>query len=396
MKRLILLLLAAASALPAFLASAALPETTAMTKAVAFIRGTQQADGGFGGFGPGQTMDAIMAIRAAGFHPADFVKGGKSPADFLAANAAGATNPGAAAKAALAARAMDLDPRNVAGVDFVATIIAAFKDGKYADDAFTQSISMIGLACTGNDIPAGAILRLRDTQLADGGWGFDVTSDPDTTAIAAQALLAAGVPRSDPAVTKAIAYFKAKQGADGGWGFDPAESNVDSTAFVVQALIAAGEDPLSDTYTKAGKTAISFILSKQLSDGSFEGFDPAYAAEQAVPALAGRTFCNAPVTALGTTPPPAAVTATATPSATPTGSASTSSTASPSATKTATKTPTKAPAVRTATPRSPRTGTGLETPESEAPWLAFIVAGGAILLLTAGAFAAANVRRPRR
>ena len=57
-KLVLLAALAALLALPA-LASAALPESDAVMSGVEFIRTTQQDDGGFGGFGPGQSMDAI-------------------------------------------------------------------------------------------------------------------------------------------------------------------------------------------------------------------------------------------------------------------------------------------------------------------------------------------------
>jgi len=389
MKRLMCLVVAALLALPLLVSSAALPESAAVTKGADFIRTTQVEDGGFGGFGPGQSMDAIFALRAAGVDPATVKRDGKSPADFLAANASGATTAGAAAKAALAAKAMNLDPRNLAGVDLVATIQAAFDGDKYADDDFTHSIAILGLACTGNDIPGGAVMRLRETQLADGGWGFEGASDPDTSAIAAQALIAAGVPNDDPDVLAAIAYFKAKQGNDGGWGFSPDESNTSSTAFVVQALLALGEKPEAAEYTRSGKTAVAYLVSKQLPDGSFEGFDPAYAANQVVPALAGRTFCNAVTTSLApASPSPATASATASSTATVTPSAS--ATASTTASKTAT-------IARTATPRSPRVGSGQSNDGPGGGTAALLaVAGGVLMLTAAGGIAAATIGRRRR
>ncbi len=329
MHRLILAGAAALAIIPA-LASAALPESGAAAKGAAFIRTTQEADGGFGGFGDGQTFDAVYAIRAAGIDPTTVTKGGKSPADFLRAKAAAQAKPANAAKAALAARALGIDPRN-AGADLIAAIEKGYDPatGRYAEDDFSQAIAVIGLACTGNATPNRAILALRSAQLADGGWGFKGSSDPDTAAIAAQALLAAGIPASDAAVAKAVAYFKKTQGTDGGWGFDPSESNASSTAFVVQALIAAGENPEAATYRKGASTPVSFLLSQQTGDGSFKGFDPAFATNQVVPALAGRTFCDAPRTALAA------------------GSAAPTSTAAPTPQPTA--------------PRPPNTGSGVSS-----------------------------------
>ena len=311
MKRFLALVVGAIVALPLVGALAGLPEAPAVARGATFIRGTQQADGGFGGFGDGQTMDAIFAIRSANIDPAGVTKDGKSPVDFLKAKAAGQTKPAAAAKAALAARAAGLNPRSVGGTDLIAAILAGYtaSNGQFAADDFSQAITIVGLACTGNGVPNGAVLALRKTQIADGGWGFGGASDADTTAIALQALLAAGAPRNDAAVVKAVAYFVATQAKDGGWGFDPAESNASSTGFALQSLIAAGQDIDGPTFKKAGGTPVSYLLGQQQADGSFKGFDPAFAANQVVPALAGRTFCNAidtPIRPDAPAPPPAA------------------------------------------------------------------------------------------
>src|SRR5690606_35301173 len=118
LKRLVLGTIGAALlALPIALTDAA-PRPGAVEAGVDYIRTTQQADGGFGGFGAGQTMDAIYALRAAGIDPSTVTTDGASPADFLASVAAEQTAAPAAAKAALAAVALDLDPTDVAGVDF--------------------------------------------------------------------------------------------------------------------------------------------------------------------------------------------------------------------------------------------------------------------------------------
>ncbi|MFN0094308.1 MAG: prenyltransferase/squalene oxidase repeat-containing protein [Dehalococcoidia bacterium] len=359
------------AALPFVLAGAAIPERPAVEKAVNYIRTTQQADGGFGGFGDGQSFDAIYAVRAAGLDPATFQKDGKSPVDFLRAKAAAQKKPAEAAKAALAARATGVDPKAVGGVDLLATVAGGLDKttNRYATDDFSNAIAILGLACTGNTVPVAAVEAMKKTQLADGGWGFGGASDPDTAAISVQALLAAKVPVADASVAKTLAYFKATQAKDGGWGFDPEASSASSTAFVVQALIAANEPVEGAAWTKSGKTAVTFLLSQQKADGSFEGFDPAFAANQVVPALAGRTFCNAPGTAIGNPgpiPPPTA-TATASPS--------------PSASPTATATP--------RAPEPPRTGTGVDSGTSLD---GFVLAGLALLAAT-GAGLAATRRR---
>ena len=124
MRRNILVLAAAVAALPVLAASAALSRTEAIEAGAAYIRTTQQADGGYAS-SPGQSIDAIFALRAAGYDPAKEMKGGTRPADYLKANAAGATTAGSAAKAALAAKALGLDPKAVNGTNLVAAISSA-------------------------------------------------------------------------------------------------------------------------------------------------------------------------------------------------------------------------------------------------------------------------------
>lgn len=315
MRRFLLPLAAALFALPIFAAGAALPKADAIEAGAAYIRSQQQPGGGYAS-SPGQTMDAIYALRSAGYDPAKDSVGGLTPVDYLRANAAALTSPGAAAKGALAAKALGLDPKAVNGVDLPGLVAAAYDPdtGAYASDDFSQSIAMIGLACTGHPVEARAIDALRATQVeTDGGWGFGGGSDPDTTAVAIQALVATGVPATDPALVQALAYVKASQGNDGGWGFDPSESNASSTAYVVQALIALGEDPQAAAWEKGGVTPLEYLLSEQNADGSFKGFDPAYATNQALPALAGRTFCDAPQAPVTRVAPAATPTPTAVP-----------------------------------------------------------------------------------
>jgi prenyltransferase beta subunit len=209
-------------------------------------------------------------------------------------------------------------------------------------------------------VDSSAITALREAQVDDGGWGFGGSADADTTALAIQALLAAGAPSADPDVVAALDYLNATQNDDGGWGFDGA-SNTSSTAFAVQALLALGEDPEGAGHTKGSNTPISYLLSQQLPDGSFEGFDPLFATNQVTPALAGRTFCNMSETAITRVrdqPTPTPITTVPAP-------------------PTVTQTP---PA--TAAPAPPTTGTG--GPASSSPAGPAAVLLGALLVSVAG------------
>ncbi len=367
MRRLLLTLAAVAVALPIFAVGAALPANDAVAKGSAFIHVSLAADGSYGSTSAGQNMDAILAIRASGFDPAkDRRAGGQSPADYLVANAGAVPTAAGAGKAALAAKALSLDPKAVGSTNLIAKITSALNGtaGRYAADDFGQSLAILGLACTGNAVDAKAVTALKDAQLDSGGWGFDGFADADTTGIAIQALIAAGVAKTDPVVAAGLAHLRATQAADGGWGYDPAASNASSTAFALQALLALGEDAESAAFTKGSNTPVSYLLSQQLPDGSFEGFDPLFATNQVVPALAGRTFCNAADTPITRTRQPAAT-------PTPITTVPVPSTAT-----------TTAPA--TVAPAPPSTGTGVPTSNGSS-LNALIVICAAIVLSTSGA-----------
>ena len=99
-------------------------------------------------------------------------------------------------------------------------------------------------------------------------------ADTNSTAIAIEALIAAGVPVADPSVVAALAYLRGQQLADGGFpyseAFGPPFSDPDSDATVAQALVAAGEDPAGAAWTKSGKTALTNALVCQ--DAATGGF----------------------------------------------------------------------------------------------------------------------------
>lgn len=364
MVRRVVIIAAAALAVPAFAVNAAIPETSALVSGAAYIKSIQNAEGAYGTSDLGQNIDAVIAVRAAGYDPAKDVAGGKGPVQFLTARAASATSPAAAAKAVLGVTALGLDPRAFGGVDLIDRVNNGYDaaKGTYGADDFSQSVAMLGLACTDHVVPPAAATALKSTQIADvGGWGFGGIADPDTTAIAIQALVASGTPKSDSSVVKALAYLKTSQGNDGGWGFDPSESNVSSTAYVVQALIALGENPEAAAYEKAGANPVEFLVSQQQADGSFKGFDAAYATNQALPALAGRTFCNAAETPITRTRGTGAPTPTPRPATPP-----------------------------TVAPKPPSTGTGASQGDGAGPVFYGAVA---LLLGTASTLAAVQLRR---
>ncbi len=126
-----------------------------------------------------------------------------------------------------------------------------------------------------------------------------LTSDTNTTALAIQALIAAGEPISSTVVVNALNFLKTSQNEDGGFPYDPdsswgTQSDTNSTAYVVQAIWAAGQDPTVDPWVINQTNPIEFLLNMQLEDGSFEWQDGSgsnlLATQQAIPALLGNPY----------------------------------------------------------------------------------------------------------
>jgi hypothetical protein len=169
--------------------------------------------------------------------------------------------------------------------------------GAYSDQAGANSWAILGSLALSETVPAQAIDHLKNHIQPEGGWewGPGWGADTNATALALQALVAAGEPISASEVVSGLAFLKAAQNSDGGFPYTPgpdSASDANSTAYVVQALVAAGEDPLSPTWTISNSHPISYLLSLQLPDGSFE-WQPGtganlLATQQAIPALLGR------------------------------------------------------------------------------------------------------------
>jgi hypothetical protein len=132
--------------------------------------------------------------------------------------------------------------------------------------------------------------------LADGGWEWAPGwgTDTNSTALAIQTLIAAGDSLSSTRVISGLAYLASAQNQDGGFSYTPgpsAKSDSNSTAYGVQAIIAAHQDPSGPAWTVSNTNPISYLLSMQLPDGSFE-WQPGTGANQlattqVIPALLG-------------------------------------------------------------------------------------------------------------
>ena len=286
-----------------------------LERAVEYLLAQQAEDGGFVGFAgtadPGTTADAVVALKAAGFRGITVDPAITAALVYLEPQAAAyaAIGPGQAAKLALAAVAAGRDPAAFGGVDLLAAATAPLATptagtptatpaipGGYGTGIFDHALVMLALAAVHRPVPPEAIAALRATQLADGSWAFDGSTEPgagdsNTTALVVQALVASGN-GTDPMVAAALDYLRAVQTVTGQFAFqatEPLVADANSTALAVQAIVATGQDPTSpDDWRNAVRGLAAF----QNVSGAFryqdaEPADNLLATLQAIPALAG-------------------------------------------------------------------------------------------------------------
>ncbi|SFR01201.1 S-layer homology domain-containing protein [Desulfoscipio geothermicus] len=283
-------------------------------KAITYLRGIQNDDGGF----PTQkgrdssraiTAWVIMALAAAGEDVAGsrWSPSGQSPIDFLknCKNSLESTGDYAVTLLALTAARQG---NAYQGVN-LAGKIASFQQtgGQFAQPARGEQglinyhmWSVLALASTGQDIPnkerAKEWLLARQNKDGGFGWAEGINSDPDDTAVAIQTLVVLGEdPQSSPAIRGALNYLKSCREEDGGFSWEGNKSNSATDAWVLQGLFAAGENPASEEWSVNGKNAVTHLFSLQNSDGSFNWMpdvrsSPVMMTAYAVMALAKKPF----------------------------------------------------------------------------------------------------------
>ena len=250
-------------------------------------------------------------------------------------SAGGADGPGQLALLILDAVALGENPRSFGGTDLVTRLLATEQKsgpdaGLFGTDAqavgysagsYQQGLALAALAAAGirsKSQVGAAITWLVGEQCPDGGWTTPdnpnnactgtpaAFAGPDTnsTALAVEGLAAQGA--ITPAVSAgALTFLTGGQDPDGGWSYypntttTPGSTDPDSTALVIQGLLALQKSPTGVLFTKGASTPVSALLSYQLTSGNGAGaffFPPApspadtIATYQAIPALAGLTF----------------------------------------------------------------------------------------------------------
>ena len=209
----------------------------------------------------GLTLDAVLALDAAGAGQTEAAAATKYVADNIGGYIGTDFGPtelyaGATAKALLVAVAQGVDPTAFGGVDLVATLQSLetssgrFSDHSAGDADYSnligQSFAVMALRRAGEASSPASVDIIRANQCNDGGFRltFDATpcvSDPDVTAFAVQALLAAGG-AGDADASRGLDHLAGIQGTDGGVGGagPTAAHNANSTGLAGQAFLAGG------------------------------------------------------------------------------------------------------------------------------------------------------------
>jgi hypothetical protein len=246
----------------------------------------------------------------------------------------GADGPGQLALLIIDAHALGVDPTSFGGTNLVSRLLATEQSSgtdtglfgtedqvdDYSSGVYDQGLALAALAAVG--MTSGAPISEADTwlhaqQCPDGGWTSYENSDnpcngspadyegPDTnsTALAVEGLSAQeDLGKTDAA--KALKFITHAQDSDAGWGYEPnakaapGSTDPDSTALVIQAILALGKSPTESAFDHKSANPVSVLDSFQVTAGSGAGAfsypgisgPNTLATYQAVPALAGVVF----------------------------------------------------------------------------------------------------------
>lgn len=281
------------------------------------------------------TANAILALASASVDPT----GASKALTYMAAHVNayvrqdGSDGPGQLALLILDAHALGASPTSFGHSDLVSRLLATeqtsgvnkglFGTISQVDDYlagdYDQGLALSALAGVGikggSDVTA-AESWLHAQQCPDGGWTSYEEADnpcdgspadyegPDTnsTSLAIQGLSAEDDLGTTDA-TKALDFLSNAQDSDGGWGYEPnaadapGSTDPDSTALVIQAILALGQEPTNAMF-EHNADPVSVLESFQLTSGTGKGAftypgisgPNTLATYQAVPAVAGVIF----------------------------------------------------------------------------------------------------------
>jgi hypothetical protein len=258
------------------IAAPAPPAKAAAAAARTWLESVQNADGGFGASpggpsSPAMTGWAMLGLEGAGRNPLDVSSHGRTPVDYLRANATRLRSTGDLERTVLALAGAGVNSRSLGGARLVADLRSRRdSDGSFEGQVNLTAFGILALRAAGDS--ARAVARparwLLGARNGDGGWGFQpaAPSDPDPTGAALEGLAVAGVPRA--ALRRGTTYLRRVQEGDGGFAISGGgPSNSQSTAWATQGLVAAGIDPAR--LVSRGRSPVDFLAARQSGDGHY-------------------------------------------------------------------------------------------------------------------------------
>jgi hypothetical protein len=277
------------------------PTYVAASDALEWMRDQQQEDGSYPGLSIiGGSVRTLIALGSAGYDPDEW--GDPSLLEFLTVTSDtatvnyAATGAAEAGKLTVGAAWTDQPVTDFIDINLPMSITAYYSatTGGYGTNSTDTAWAALGLHAAGEDIPSTTIDFLVSLQNVDGGWNWaddpDSPSEVQQTALCVQALLAAGESVTATEVVSALTFIDSAKKSDGGYGYLVGDSSgVNTTAYVLQSLMSAGQIP---TGNWCSKVRCGYLSSNQADEGyfSFGGNPSLYATQEAIPALMHRPF----------------------------------------------------------------------------------------------------------
>ncbi|NLG27195.1 MAG: hypothetical protein GX557_04755, partial [Chloroflexi bacterium] len=270
----------------------------AARSALTWLAANWQADGSMGVSDAfAATAQAVLAGVALGASQPELLglSGAPSALDYLASHWDVAEGSAALSGMLLAALvAADQNVHDFTGPNVLARLVDMNDgSGHYGVSAADQAWAMIGLAAARYALDPATVAALCEMQAADGHWSGSAPANDHTytTALALQALAAAGVDPASAVVRTGLAYLKARQNVNAGFAANASATSTDAraTAAAIQAILATDGDPRAQQWLVDGRSPIDELAARQTAGGGFSAQSGAGAdaltTAQAIPAL---------------------------------------------------------------------------------------------------------------
>ena len=276
---------------------------------VSYLRGAQNADGGFGP-APGQSSSELfsgwagLGLAAAGYNPLAVTRGSHGLIGYVEGSPA--PDVGSLERTILLVRAAGLSANGFAGHNLVAMLRGHVRaNGSVGGQVNLTSFAVLALRAA--DVSPGRrmLAWLVRQQDSDGGFSFAAAgaqSDVDDTGATLEALARDPAAQAARARARAITYLRRHQNRDGGFPSEPGQgSNAQSTSWAVQGLDAAGADAAS-LHRGGSPSPSEYLRSLIASNGSLRYArgvvqTPVWVTGEGLMALEGRPLPLAPLSA---------------------------------------------------------------------------------------------------